>query len=89
MIVLISILAAIAWLIKDCIKAKSFLPTIKANWKKYVGCAGAALVYGLLATLKFFQLLSIIAVVYLIGNFFNEVLNFFVAVYGWIKSKVK
>lgn len=85
MIVWISFLSALAWAIKDCIAAKSISP-VKTDWKKYVGCAGAGLVYGFLSGLKFFQQISVIGVIALVGNSFNQFVNAITAVYKWAKK---
>jgi len=83
MILIIAFLAAIGWLAKDCIKAKSLAPA-KQNWKKYVGCLVAGLIYGILSGLTFFRWLSIVAVIALVANSFDEVLSFVNWFIQWI-----
>lgn len=79
---LIALITLAAWAIKDCIKAKDVAPLVD-NWKKYAGCIVAGILYGYLQKVPVFQTLSIIAVIVLVGNSFNEVL----AAIGWVYSK--
>jgi predicted lipid-binding transport protein (Tim44 family) len=85
MILIIALLAAIGWLVKDCIKAKSLAP-VKQNWKKYVGCLVAGLLYGFLSGLTFFRWLAIVAVIALVANSFDEVLTFLNWFILWIRK---
>jgi hypothetical protein len=71
---LIAFAASVALLVKDWVEFKS-ASLIESNWKKYVGCIVAGLLYGLLSDLTFFRWVAVVAVIYLVGNSFNNVLN--------------
>jgi len=78
----ICFIASVALFIKDWIEAKDF-SKVKDNWKKYVGCIVCGLIYGYLSGWKYFNWLSILAIIYLTGNFFNNVLN----ALNWVLKK--
>jgi len=81
-----SVLAAFAWVVKDCIQAKSITPIV-TNWEKYAGCLVCALLYGYLSSLTFFRYISILGVVALAGNSFSTIKTFVLWVYSKIHPK--
>lgn len=71
---LIALAAAFGWLVKDAIElGKNF--SIAKNWKRYVGCVGAGLLYSLLSGWPVFRYLSVVAVIYFVGASFEAVIN--------------
>jgi hypothetical protein len=82
-IILISLIAALAWAIKDAIKAKS-IQSIISGWPKYAGCFAAGVAYGYLAGWKYFRYLSVVGVIALVGNSFNDVKTFLL----WALAKI-
>jgi len=80
----ISLASAIALLIKDWVETKD-PNVIESNWKKYVGCLVGGLSFGLLSELSFFRWIAVVAVIYLIGNSFHNVLN----VLNWLYAKIR
>jgi predicted lipid-binding transport protein (Tim44 family) len=80
----IALVASVALLIKDWVETKD-IKAVESNWKKYVGCLVGGLLYGLLSELSFFRWIAVIAVIYLIGNSFHNVLN----VLNWLYTKIR
>lgn len=81
---IISLIASIAWLVKDLIQAQGKLIVIEQNWKRYVGCLVAGLLYGLLSGLSFFRWIATMGVIYLVGSSFSVILVFL----NWFLSKI-
>lgn len=87
---IISIIASLGWLIKDCIQVKSAAP-VKENWKKYVGCLVGGLIYGLLSGLSFFRWIATIGVIALVANSFSVILiflNWLIRALGFKKASI-
>jgi hypothetical protein len=80
----IALAASIALLIKDWVETKD-VKVIEANWKKYVGCIVGGVLYGLLSELTFFRWVAVVAVIFLVGNSFHNVLT----ALNWVISKIR
>jgi hypothetical protein len=85
---IIALVASIAWLVRDYIQ-QGHLFSIKANWKKYVGCLIAGYLYSYVAKVPFFQYVAIIGVIALVGNSFSDVVNAINWILGKLGSKAK
>jgi len=81
---LIAFAAACGWLIKDKIHdgANYHLPD---NWKKYVGCLVAGVLYRTLSGVKVFEYIAEIAVIALVANSFSDVITFL----NWLLVRLK
>jgi predicted lipid-binding transport protein (Tim44 family) len=87
---LIAFLASLALVVKDWLETKD-LAKVKTNWKRYVGCLVAGLLYGLLSDLSFFRWIAIVGVIYLFANSFANVLtflNWFIRALGFKKASL-
>ena len=85
-LLIISFATALAWLIKDWVEQKSNF-SIKASWKKYVGCLIAGLLYTIFEPLSFFHWIAVIGVIALFGSSFDAVLNFINYLLGKVGAK--